>query len=245
MPKGGKLSIQTSNVVIDTDSPKHKAQPAGSYIQLNVVDTGIGMDTETQERIFEPFFTTKPVGKGTGLGLATVYGIVKQSGGFIWVNSTKDVGTSFTIQFPRVQEPLVKQETEGESGDIPSGKETILLVEDEELIRRAAHELLNVLGYSVLVAENGLAALQVAQIFDKPIHLLLTDVVMPKMNGRELAEKMKEIHPETNVLFMSGYTDDIITRHGVLEEGTNFIEKPFAPSILAIKIREILESKNN
>ncbi len=241
MPDGGKLVIETANINLDRFSKKLKTQPSGAYIQLTVSDNGIGMDAKTRHRIFEPFFTTKEASQGTGLGLATVYGIVKQSNGFIWVETALDQGTSFTVQFPRIDKPAeaAKPETVGK---IPSGHETILLVEDEEQIRRAAVEVLNVLGYQVFEAGSGQQALQLAELYKNPIHLLLTDVIMPRMNGRELAEKVKAIHPETTVLFMSGYTDDIISKHGVLEKDVHFLNKPFTPSILAMKIREILES---
>ncbi|MEP6925788.1 MAG: ATP-binding protein [Pyrinomonadaceae bacterium] len=243
MPNGGVLTITTTNISLNSRSIRNKAQPPGSYVQLSVKDSGTGMDSETQEHIFEPFFTTKEPGKGTGLGLATVYGIVKQSNGFIWVSSEIGKGTMFNIHLPLSNE-LVAKKPEELVPFIPIGSETILLVEDEELVRRAALEILTVLGYTVYEAGDGLQALQFALNFYQPIDLLLTDVVMPKMNGRELAAKMKTLHPESAVLYMSGYTDDIIARHGVLEENTNFIEKPFSPSTLAIKIRESLERKN-
>ncbi|MCW5960220.1 MAG: PAS domain S-box protein [Pyrinomonadaceae bacterium] len=241
MPDGGKLVIATSNIDLDRYSKKLRTQPTGSYVQLYVADNGIGMDKNTRHRIFEPFFTTKEASKGTGLGLATVYGIVKQSNGFIWVESTPNEGTSFAIQFPRIDTPP-EQSIAETAAKIPSGHETILLVEDEDQIRRAAVEVLNVLGYEVFEASSGMQALQLAKLYQHPIHLLLTDVIMPRMNGRELAEKIKEIHPETTVLYMSGYTDDIISKHGVLDEDVHFLSKPFTPSILATKIREILES---
>lgn len=239
LPNGGTIKIETSNISLKETDDRHKAQPAGSYVQLEFTDNGTGMDEQTRVRIFEPFFTTKEAGKGTGLGLATVYGIVKQSNGFIWVDSEIGKGTKFRIHFPRVdQSPaVVKKEN---IMTIPRGKETILLVEDEEQVRRAAVEVLNGLGYQVFEAGNGNQAIQLAQIYTQPIHLLLSDVVMPRMNGKELAEKMKVLHPETKVLFMSGYTDDIIAHHGVLEENISFIGKPFSPSMLAVKIREVL-----
>lgn len=242
MPEGGKLLIGTSNIDLDRYSKKLKTQPTGPYIQLFVSDTGIGMDKSTRHQIFEPFFTTKEAHKGTGLGLATVYGIVKQSNGFIWVESALKKGTSFAIQLPRIDKPVETEKVPETASKIPSGHETILLVEDEEQIRRAAVEVLNVLGYQVFEASSGLQALQLAELYKNPIHLLLTDVIMPRMNGRELAGKIKEIHPETTVMYMSGYTDDIISKHGVLEEDVHFLNKPFTPSILATKIREILET---
>lgn len=240
LPNGGTIKIETCNILLkDDDERRHKAQPLGDYVQLQFTDNGTGMDEQTKSKIFEPFFTTKEAGKGTGLGLATVYGIVKQSDGFIWVDSEIGRGTSFRINFPRVdQSPaVVKPET---VIPIPRGNETILLVEDEEQVRRAAVEVLNVLGYQVFEAGNGNQAIQLAEIYTQPIHLLLTDVVMPKMNGKELAEKVKALHPETAILFMSGYTDDIIAHHGILEENISFIGKPFSPATLAIKVREAL-----
>ena len=239
LPSGGVIKIETCNITLKETDERHKSQPAGSYIQLEFTDNGIGMDEETRLRIFEPFFTTKEAGKGTGLGLATVYGIVKQSDGFIWVKSEIGKGTNFKIQFPRIDQTptIIKPEN---VIPIPRGNETILLVEDEEPVRRAAVEVLNVLGYQVFEAGNGIQAIQLAEIYKQPIHLLLTDVVMPKMNGKELSEKIKALHPETAILFMSGYTDDIIAHHGILDEKISFIGKPFSPSTLAIKVREVL-----
>lgn len=241
MPSGGFLEIKTVNRKLEKNTPRHKAQPSGSYVELCVTDNGIGMEAQVQKRVFEPFFTTKESGKGTGLGLATVYGIVKQSNGFIWVESESGKGTSFKVQFPRIDQPatVVKKET---PEVILRGNETVLLVEDEEKIRRAAVEVLVVLGYQVLEAKHGEEAVELAANYDKPIHLLLTDVVMPRMNGRDLSVKIKEIHPETAILFMSGYDDEIIARHGILEEDVRFISKPFSPGTLALKVRESLEN---
>jgi two-component system, cell cycle sensor histidine kinase and response regulator CckA len=240
LPDGGVIKIETCNIHLEeTDATRHKAQPSGAYIQLQFSDNGTGMSEATKAKIFEPFFTTKEAGKGTGLGLATVYGIVKQSDGFIWVDSEPGAGTSFRINFPRVDQTpaAVKPET---VVPIPRGSETILIVEDEEQVRRAAVEVLNVLGYQVFEAGNGNQAIQLAEIYTQPIDLLLTDVVMPKMNGKELSQRIKTLHPETVVLFMSGYTDDIIEHHGILEENINFIGKPFSPATLALKVREVL-----
>ncbi len=244
MPKGGVLKIQTLNVILSKNLLRLKSQPVGEYVQLTVCDSGIGMTSDTRKHIFEPFFTTKEPNKGTGLGLATVYGIVKQSNGFIWVDSAPEQGTTFEVQFPRIDQPaksLIKEEEEVVR--MPTGSETILLVEDEEPVRRAALEVLNVLGYQVFEAASGAQAIQIAEIVNKPIDLLLTDVVMPRMNGRELAEEIKSLHPETKVLFMSGYNDDIISNHGILEENVNFLSKPFTPLTLANRIREVLEKK--
>lgn len=239
-PDGGVITIETCNILLEeSDARRHKAQPPGAYIRLQFSDNGTGMDEITRKKIFEPFFTTKEPGKGTGLGLATVYGIVKQSDGFIWVDSEPGKGTSFRIDFPRIDQTPAAVKSEAVV-PIPRGSETILLVEDEDQVRRAAVEVLNVLGYQVFEAGNGNQAIQLAEIYTQPIDLLLTDVVMPKMNGKELSEKIKALHPETAVLFMSGYTDDIIAHHGILEETINFIGKPFSPSTLAIKVREVL-----
>ena len=244
MPAGGKLKIETSNIVIDEQSVRHQAQPCGAYIQLSVTDNGSGMEESVQEHIFEPFFTTKADHLGTGLGLATVYGIVKQSNGFIWVKSKINEGTTFKIQFPRITQPVKIAPVENVL-EIPKGSETILVVEDEEHIRQVAVELLNMLGYQVFDARDGKQALQLAELYNDPIHLLLTDIIMPQMNGKDLADKIKNIHPETAVLYMSGYTGDIISQHGILEETVNFVSKPFSPSVLATKIRETLERKNS
>lgn len=239
MPRGGVLKIKTSNIILNKHLLRVKSQSVGEYIQLTVSDTGTGMDEATQKRIFEPFFTTKEPNKGTGLGLSTVYGIIKQSGAYIWVESKPGKGTSFQLQFPRIDQPsksLVKEETVS----MPTGSETILLVEDEESVRRAAIQVLVVLGYQVFEAESGNQAIQIAEVLSEPIHLLLTDVVMPRMNGRELAEKIKALHPETKVLFISGYNEDIISDHGILEENVNFLNKPFSPLALADKVHSVL-----
>ncbi len=245
MTDGGVLKIETDNLLIDENTFKHKAQPKGSYIQLSVSDNGVGMDNKTKKHVFEPFFTTKEAGKGTGLGLATVYGIIKQSKGFIWVDSKLGEGTTFKVHFPRIDKSAKTVKSEKVKA-IPRGNETILLVEDEEQIRQAASEVLKVLGYDIIEAQNGDEALDIAKKSDKKIHLLLTDVVMPRMNGRKLAENMKNINPDISVLFMSGYTDDIISRHGVLDENLHFLGKPFSPISLATKVREALgtESKS-
>jgi two-component system, cell cycle sensor histidine kinase and response regulator CckA len=242
MPNGGIIKIKTSNISFKkNDLAKPKVQPSGEYIELTVTDNGVGMDAEVQSQIFEPFFTTKEVGKGTGLGLATVYGIVKQSKGFIWAESKENEGTSFKIQLPRIDQPVTIAKPEASTA-IPGGNETILLVEDEEPLRRATFEILTILGYQVFEAGNAAQAIQLTQLYKDTIHLLLTDVVMPKTNGKEVAEKIKVLHPETAVLFMSGYNDDIIAHHGILEENVNFIGKPFSPNTLAAKIREVLDN---
>jgi len=241
MPGGGKLTIETANVELDEEyARKHIAVKPGQYVMLSVSDTGIGMTPEVKERVFEPFFTTKEMGKGTGLGLSTVYGIVKQSGGNIWVYSEAGKGTAFKIYLPQVDEPLTELK-EVVSKEILQGDETILIVEDEETVRKLAVRILKSLGYRTLEAPEGGRALILCEEFKEPIHLILTDVVMPGMSGPNLVERLREIHPEIKVLYMSGYTDNAIIHHGVLEEGTNFIQKPFTLENLARKVREVLD----
>jgi len=207
---------------------------------LSVSDTGRGMTSEVKERIFEPFFTTKEQGKGTELGLSTVYGIVKQSGGNIWVYSEPGQGTTFKVYLPQVDEPLTEQKQEVVK-EIPRGNETILVVEDEETVRKLAVRSLKSLGYRALDAPEGGMALLLCEEFKGRIHLILTDVVMPGMSGRKLAERLKQIHPEMRVLYMSGYTDNAIVHHGVLEPGINFMQKPFTLESLSRKVREALD----
>ncbi len=242
MPKGGRLTIEAQNVDLD-DSYKQEHQQVipGPYVMLAVADTGCGMDRDTQARIFDPFFTTKELGKGTGLGLATVYGIVKQSGGYIWVYSELDKGTVFKVYFPRVgaaAEATEKKETDTAA---PQGCETLLLAEDSDSLREMAHDYLASVGYTVLEAASGKEALQKAQEFAGPIHLLLTDVVMPEMSGPELACQMSALRSGIKVIFTSGYTDDAIARQGVLDPAVAFIQKPYRPKALARKIREVLD----
>ncbi len=241
MPLGGKLIIETANRYLDEAySEQHIAVAPGPFVMLAISDTGIGMDEATQKQIFEPFFTTKPVGKGTGLGLSMVYGIVKQSAGSIWVYSEVGKGTTFKLYFPMVDESIEKYETTHASGEIPRGTETILLVEDAESVRNLARDTLNIGGYEVLDAESGAAAMLICEQHREPIHLLLTDVVMPEMSGPELAQCLLVQHPEMRVLYMSGYVQDAIVHHGVLDEGINFIEKPFSPEALSLKVLEVL-----
>jgi PAS domain S-box-containing protein len=241
MPGGGKLTIETANVELDEAyAKKHIAVQPGRYVMLSISDTGVGMTSEVKERVFEPFFTTKEMGKGTGLGLSTVYGIVKQSGGNIWVYSEPGKGTTFKIYLPRVDEPLeeLKEEVIKE---IPQGSETVLIVEDEEVVRKLAVRLLKKQGYKVLEASDGGKAFILCEEYNEPIHLILTDVVMPGMGGRDLVERLKEIHPEAKALYMSGYTDNVILHHGILEKGIVFIQKPFTLESLARKVREVLD----
>ncbi len=243
MVEGGKLMIETANVYLDEEyARQHIAVEPGHFVLLAVSDDGIGMDEEIRTRIFEPFFTTKAVGKGTGLGLSTVYGIVKQSGGSIWVYSEAGIGTTFKIYLPRVDTPVENyRRPEDWMGDL-SGTGTILLAEDEELVRNLTSEVLQLYGYSVLEASGGREALQICERYADSIDLLITDVVMPEMSGRELADRLKQLRPDVKVLFMSGYTDNAIVHQGVLDAGANFIQKPFAPEVLANKVREILLS---
>jgi len=243
MPTGGKLIIETANVDLDeTYCRAHPAVQPGLYAMVAVSDTGVGMDANTQARIFEPFFTTKELGKGTGLGLATVYGVVKQSGGYVWVYSELGKGTTFKIYFPRIDEPVqaVAAMDQGKP-ELSRRSETILLVEDAESLQELTRVLLKNNGYTVLVAENGAEAIELAEHEDRPIHLLLTDVVMPGMSGREVANYLTAKRPDMRVIYMSGYTNDVIAHHGVLDSGISFIEKPFSQETLMRKLREVLD----
>jgi len=242
MPQGGKLLIESDNVVLDEAYARlHLPTQPGSYVCLAVSDTGCGMDEATQSRIFEPFFTTKDKGKGTGLGLSTVYGIVKQSGGYIWVYSERGQGTTFKIYLPRVVAPADSVPPVTHWSALPQGTETALLVEDEPEVRWLVRDMLQRLGYTVLEARHGIEAQVLSIQHQGPIHLLITDVVMPQMSGREIAERLTSEHPETKVLYMSGYTDDAVVRHGVLTADIAFLQKPFTPEALARKVREVLD----
>jgi two-component system cell cycle sensor histidine kinase/response regulator CckA len=243
MPEGGKLTLETSNIEVNEEyAARHVAVTPGFYVLLAITDTGCGMDEQTKGRLFEPFFTTKAKGKGTGLGLSTVYGIVKQSGGNIWVYSELGKGTTFKIYLPReltatvaatVRHPVVPRRT--------TGTETILVVEDEEALREVARRTLGAAGYEVLTAAGGDDALQLSAKRVGDIQLLLTDVVMPGMNGVRLAQKLLAQRPAVKVLYMSGYTDDAMIHHGVLDAGTNFLSKPFTALGLTWKVREVLD----
>jgi len=242
MPTGGKLLLETANAdLTEQYAELHQPVIPGRYVMLAVSDTGSGMDAETKARIFEPFFTTKEQGRGTGLGLSTVYGIVKQSGGYVWVYSEPGRGTTFKLYFPRVDAPAEIPAPPRETATL-TGTETILVAEDDDMLRPLAKGLLQKLGYTVLEAENAERALDLARARTGPIHLLVADVVMPGASGRELARRLAHTRPDTRVLYVSGYTDDAIVHHGMLEPGLNFLQKPFTPGALARKVREILDT---
>jgi two-component system cell cycle sensor histidine kinase/response regulator CckA len=243
MPQGGKLTIETKNVSLDdTYASEHIAVTAGDYVMLAISDTGIGMNQQTQAHIFEPFFTTKKVGQGTGLGLSTVYGIVKQSGGSIWIYSEPGRGTTFKIYLPRIEKSAPVAHRQVSQLTSPGGTETILLVEDEAAVRRLAYQILQTKGYTVLEAANLEEALAHCERYDVPIHMMLSDVVMPKISGPEMAKRLHRLRPEMKVLYMSGYTDDAIVNHGVLESGIAFLQKPFTLVALTKKVREVLDT---
>jgi len=243
MPDGGKLVITTTNVSLDEAWTRlHPGSKVGDYVMLAVADTGTGIDSETLVHIFEPFFTTKERGKGTGLGLATVYGVVKQSGGYVSVESAPGKGASFQIYLPRIEEPVSVAEPVAPIVEAFRGAETILLVEDADALRKLTHMLLEQHGYHVLVAANGAAAMQLVEEKPESIHLLLTDVIMPGLNGRALAERLQLRQPGLKVLYMSGYTDDAIADHGVLAAGIQLLHKPFSEENLIHKVREVLDA---
>jgi CheY-like chemotaxis protein len=238
----GKISIETDNFRIDTEyCLDHVGFVPGNYVMLAIRDDGCGMDSETREHIFEPFFTTKDIGQGTGLGLATIYGIVKQNGGFINVYSEPGRGTTFRIYLPQYRGRATVIDREGPAEIAPRGQETILMVEDEPSILHLGKRMLERLGYRVLAAGSPGEALRLAEENPGEIHLLLTDVVMPEMNGRDLARRLLSLYPDLKRLFMSGYTANVIAHHGVLDEGVHFIQKPFSKTELSVKVREALE----
>ena len=245
MPEGGTLRIETANVELDQAYAwQHPGAKPGHYVMLAVIDAGTGIDPDTITHIFEPFFTTKEVGKGTGLGLATVYGVVKQSGGYIWVESEPGKGASFQIFLPRVEEPATEVTARTPVVKTTRGSETILLVEDSEPLRKLTQSFLESHGFRVLVAQNGEEALQVETRHSGKIDLLLTDVVMPGINGRVLAERLLPRQPAMRVLYISGYTDNFVARHGVLEQGMILLHKPFTEEVLIKKMREVLDGKS-
>ncbi|MDD5541660.1 MAG: ATP-binding protein [Acidobacteriia bacterium] len=244
MPQGGRLTIETDNVVLDeTYAQSHAEVQPGPYVMMAVSDTGCGMDAETLTHVFEPFFTTKEQGKGTGLGLSTVYGIVEQSGGTLWVYSVPGQGTTFKIYLPAESEPVGVETAEVSRSESLQGTESVLVVEDDEGVRRLTCQILHLYGYKVLEASNGKEALEICRSYGEPIHLTLTDVIMPHIGGRELAEQLVKIRPEMKVLYMSGYTDDTVIHQGLLHEGTPYLQKPFSALSLAQKVRQTLGKK--
>ena len=243
MPKGGRLVLETAAAALDGgESRREPAAPPGRYVLLSVSDTGIGMDADTRAHAFEPFFTTKPIGQGTGLGLSTVYGIVRQSGGYVSVESEPGKGTTFRIYMPRREAQGRPAVTAAAEEGAPGGEETILLVEDERALKDLNSEVLRQYGYRVIEAVSGEKALEIAAEHMGGIDLLLTDVVMPGLSGSDLARGLRASRPATKILYMSGYPDDALVHHGVSDLSAAFIEKPFAPAALARKVREVLDS---
>jgi two-component system cell cycle sensor histidine kinase/response regulator CckA len=243
MPQGGKLTIETSNVEIDEEyAARHMAVTPGPYVQLVVTDTGCGMDEQTKVRLFEPFFTTKEKDRGTGLGLSTAYGIVKQSGGNIWVYSEPGLGTTFKVYLPRDLSGTTAVTKAPGVVTRATGTETILLVEDEDALRSVVRRALEAVGYTVVSAAAGDEALTTSAQHAGEIQLLLTDVVMPQMSGRVLAQELAKARPAIKILYMSGYTDNAIVHHGILDAGTHFIGKPFTAAALTLKVREVLDT---
>jgi CheY-like chemotaxis protein len=242
MPDGGKLTIETRDVVLDEHyASDHLGAKSGPHVMLAVSDTGIGMDKETQGRIFEPFFTTKGPGKGTGLGLSTVFGIVRQSGGSIWVYSEAGRGTTFKLYFPTTEASDVALVAQPQP-TTPTGSETILVVEDQDDVRQIAKQILRRYGSHVIEARNAGEALLSCENDPRTIQLLLTDVVMPQMSGRQLAERLAKIRPDMRVLFMSGYTESAVLHHGILDSGIAYLQKPLVPDDLARRVREVLDA---
>jgi len=241
MPFGGRLTIETSNIDFDDSIINSQAEmQPGPYTMLAISDNGVGMEESIRSRIFEPFFTTKGRGKGTGLGMSTVYGIVKQNNGFIYVYSEPGKGTTFKVYFPRVEKDGKKVKSSIADLTDLHGTETILLAEDEAGVRNITRSILSQSGYNVIIAENGIEAMQRFEEYSGDINMLLTDVIMPLMSGRELAEKMRSKQPDLKILFISGYTDDVIAQHGVLDDDVEFIQKPYSPTALAKKVKEVL-----
>jgi two-component system cell cycle sensor histidine kinase/response regulator CckA len=244
MPQGGKCTIETSAVYLDEDyvSRKKSVIPTGRYVALTMTDTGTGISPDHLPHIFDPFYTTKPSGKGTGLGLATVYGIVKQNHGFVWAYSEVGLGTVFKVYLPCVRDRMAKTEIALKAAEpLACGTETVLLVEDEPALRRATTEFLQLRGYTVLQANDGQDALSVARTFGSPIQLVVTDVVMPRMSGGQMAKELAGIRPEMNILFVSGYASQTILDHQVVNVDSNFLQKPYTLRQLANKVRAVLD----
>ena len=242
MPEGGILVIQTANVSVSAEyHSRHPEVEPGDYASIAVTDTGVGMSPEVMARMFEPFFTTKAKGRGTGLGLATTYGAVRQSGGFIGVHSEPARGTTFRIYLPRLRGAAATEQAQRAPVAIPRGTETVLVVEDDAEVRALAVRILATLGYGVICAANGMEAIDVAGAHAGPIAMALTDVVMPGLNGRQTAERLAAIHPECRILYTSGYADDAIVHRGVLEDGVAFVAKPYTPLTLGTKVRETID----
>ncbi|HLK61071.1 MAG TPA: response regulator, partial [Chthonomonadaceae bacterium] len=245
MPNGGRIEMETANVSLDERGARLQRAIPGDYVLLSVRDTGEGMSAEVQSHIFEPFFTTKEKGKGTGLGLATCYGIIQQNGGIIAVESVPGEGTRFRIYLPCFQEAVIPTRRLSESTVVPSGGETILLIEDEPMVRQMAAQTLRKLGYVIEEAADGAEAIRLAKARNDHFDLVVTDVLMPGMSGKEVADHLLAMHPQTRFLFISGYTDNTIDQQGHLEEGIAFLQKPFTPTTLAQKVRRMLNADNN
>ena len=243
MPHGGKLVMETSNVEVEEEQARDLDLAPGRYVMLKVSDSGHGMDTGIISHIFEPFFTTKPMGKGTGLGLATVYGIVKQSGGSIQVVSEVGHGTEFRVYFPAAEGRMSKPKDLIAGAEVVGGSETILIVEDELRLRELTRMFLEGYGYKVMEASAADEAIRASETFTGTIDMLLTDVIMPGMSGRQLAEEILKRRPKTKIMYMTGYTDDMVVQHKVLEPGVQLLQKPFNKTELALKVRSTLDGK--
>jgi CheY-like chemotaxis protein len=242
MPSGGTLTIETSNIELDyVYTGQHQGSQAGSYVQLTVRDTGIGMNADTKRRIFEPFFTTKEVGKGTGLGLSVVYGIIKQSGGYIEVTSEPQAGSLFTVYLPRLSSTVALSPLPVRGPTLATGRERILVVEDERAVSKLISSMLVQQGYDVIDTSNGDEALRTVEQTGTTIHLLIADLVMPRLGGVELAQRLRLQRPHVKVLYISGYSDEALLRQEGLPAGADFLQKPFTPQVLSCKVREVLD----